>query len=125
MSTNIKIKNLTPSKKSEIKTIRKKTTDVEKALHSLEHIWKTPTKMKDVNKWQRGVEEKIDYLIKTLFYVNNVVKNNLDNIKEIKDVLRHNYENIKTIFDILENLLEKDKKDKGLIYKTLKKKVPF
>jgi hypothetical protein len=125
MSTNIKTKDIHPSKKSEIKTIRKKTTDVEKALHSLEHMWKTPTKMKDINKWQRAVEEKIDYLIKTLFEVNNIVKNNVDNIKEIKDVLRHNYENIKTIFGILENLFAKDKKDKGTIYKVLKKKLPF
>jgi hypothetical protein len=53
------------------------------------------------------------------------VKNNVDNIKEIKDVLRHNYENIKTIFGILENLFAKDKKDKGTIYKVLKKKLPF
>jgi predicted DNA-binding ArsR family transcriptional regulator len=123
MSENIKV--VSPSKKSEIEAIRKKTTGVERALHSLETSWKTPNKMKDINKWQKAIEEKINYSIKTLSEVNNVVKNNVDNIKEIKDVLRHNYENIKTIFDILENSLKKDKTDKGLIYKTLKKKLPF
>ncbi len=123
MSTNIKV--MSSPKKSEIEAIRKKTTGVEKALHSLETTWKIPTKMKDVNKWQKAIEEKIDYLIKTLSGVNDTVKSNIENIKEIKDVLRHNYENIKTIFDILENLFKKDKTDKGLIYKTLKKKLPF
>ena len=123
MSKNIKV--ISPPKKSEIEAIRKKTTDVEKALHGLETIWKAPTNMKDINKWQKAIEEKVDYLIKTLSQVNNTVKNNIDNIEEIKDVLRHNYENIKTIFDILENLFKQDKTDKGLIYKTLKKKLPF
>ncbi len=123
MSKNIKV--LSPPKKSEIEAIRKKTTDVERALHGLENIWKTPTKMKDINKWPKAIEEKIDYLIKTLSGVNNTVKNNVDNIKEINDVLQHNYRNIKTIFDILENLFKKDKTDKGIIYKTLKKKLPF
>lgn len=125
MSVNIKVKNIYPPKKSDVEAIRKKTTDVERALHTLEHAWKIPTKMKDINKWQKAVEEKVNYLTKTLSEINDIVKNNVDNIKEIKDVLHHNYENIKTIFDILLHLFEKDKKDKRIIYKAFKKKLPF
>ena len=120
-----KIKVMPPPKKSEIEAIKKKTSGVEKALHSLETSWKVPTNMKDINNWQRDVEEKINYLIKTLSELNHTVQNNVENIKEIKADLQHNYENIKTIFDILENLFKKDKTDKGTIYKTLKKKLPF
>ncbi|UCD55510.1 MAG: hypothetical protein JSV93_01555 [Candidatus Omnitrophota bacterium] len=124
MHANIKTATYKP-KKSDIEAIRKKTTSVERALHSLENLWKAPTNMKDINKWQKSVEEKINYLTKTLFEINEVVKNNIQNIKEMKNVLQHNYENIKTIFGILKNLFEKDKKDKSAIYSTLKKKLPF
>ncbi len=125
MVKGIKIKAMYPSKKSDIISIKKKTSDVERALRSLEHTWKTPTRFKDISKWKKSVEEKIDYLTKTSLEVNGIVKNNIENIVEIKAVLRHNHENIKTIFDILKNLFTKDKKDKGLIYSVLKKKLPF
>ncbi len=122
MNKNSKVKSASPLKKLDITTIRKKTVGVERELHSLEHVWKLPTKIKGINKWQRAVEERIDYLTNTLYEINNVVKNNLDNIVEIKTTLRHNYENIKTIFDILTHQFKKDKKDKRKIYKAFKKK---
>ncbi len=125
MNKNLKVKEIYLPKKSDIKIIRKRTADVERELHSLEHIWKTPIKIKNINKWQKAIEEKIEYLIKTLSNVNYIVKNNINSIAEIKDVLRHNYENIKTIFDILKHLFEKDKKDKRTTYKIFKKKLPF
>ncbi len=71
MSGNIKV--VSSSKKSEIEAIRKKTTGVERALHSLETSWKIPTNMKDINKWQKAIEEKMNYTIKTLSEVNNTV----------------------------------------------------
>lgn len=125
MSKNNKINIATAPKKSEIETIRKKTTDVERSLHSLQTISKTHTNLKDINKWQRAIEEKIDYLSKAAYEINNTVNDNVKNIVEIKATLQHNYENIKTIFDILKHSFEQDKKDKKVIYKAFKKKLPF
>ena len=125
MKRKLKLETIKPQKSTEIETIRKKTTDVERALRGLETIWKMPAKTKDISKWQKAVEEKLNYLTKSLFEVNHIVKENVSNIVEIKNVLRHNYENIKTISEILKHALAKDKKDKGAIFKTLKKKLPI
>ena len=123
MNKNIKIQKVHPLKKSDIETLSKRATDVERDLHSLEHIWKTPKKIKHIDKWQNAIEDNIDELTKILIKSNYVIKNNVDSIKEIKEILDHNNENIKTIFDILKYLFQKDTKDKGVIYNTLKKRV--
>ena len=123
MNKNVKIQKVHPLKKSDIKTLRKKATDVERDLRSLENIWKAPRKIKNIDKWQKAIEDNIDNLTKTLTETNYVIKNNVDSIKEIRETLRHDNENIKTIFDILKNLFKKDSKDKGAIYNTLKKRL--
>jgi valyl-tRNA synthetase len=120
---NVKIENVHPLKKTDIKSIRKKTRNVEKELHNLENAWKSPKKIKDIDKWQKAIEKKVDLLTKTLTEANFVIKNNVDSIKEMRDILQHNNENLKTIFDILKYLFQKDAKDKGAIYNTLKKKL--
>jgi peptidoglycan hydrolase CwlO-like protein len=118
-----KVKSVAPIKKVGIEAIRKKSTVVQRALHSLETASKEPTKMKHLNKWPKAVEGKIDYLAKTLAEVDEVVKSNTTNIKEVKAVLDNNYNNIKAIAEILRHLFDKDKKDKGAIYNTLKKRL--
>lgn len=110
-------------KKSAIEAIRKKTSLVERALQSLESDSKEPRRMKKINKWPKAVEEKIDFLAKTLTEINHVVKSNVANIKEVKNVLDNNYSNISTIAEILKHISEKDKRDKNTIYSTLSKKL--